>query len=235
MQRMVAALLVLLASTAGLLADTPLAVDLLLVNAKIWTGDEKAPEAAVMGIAQGRIAFVATAEQWQKLGKAVSARRVIDVRNRRVVPGFYDSHIHLLSGGLRLSQVALKDAADEAEFGRRLQEFDRKLPRDQWMLGGEWDHDRALNGQLPTAELIDRYVKDRPVFLRRYDGHMAVANTRALRLAGINKDTPEVSGGVIYRQPNSKEPTGLLRDTAMSLVEKVIPPPSDEAMVEAVR
>lgn len=235
MQRMVAALVMLLASTAGLLADSPFAVDLLLVNAKIWTGDATTPEAAVLGVAEGRIAFIATAEQWREHGKAVSARRVIDVRNRRVVPGFYDSHIHLLSGGLRLSQVALKDAADEAEFGRRLQEFDRKLPRDQWMLGGEWDHDRALNGRLPTAELIDRYVKDRPVFLRRYDGHMAVANSRALSLAGINKDTPEVSGGVIYRQPNSKEPSGLLRDTAMSLVEKVIPPPSDEAIVEAVR
>lgn len=235
MRRMVVAILLFLNGTAGLPADSPVSIDVLLINAKVWTGDAKAPEAAVLGIVRDRVAFVATSDQWEKLRVGVSARRVVDLKNRRVVPGFYDSHIHLLSGGLRLSQVALKDAADEAEFGRRLQEFDRKLPRDQWMLGGEWDHDRALNGRLPTAELIDRYVKDRPVFLRRYDGHMAVANSRALQLAGINKNTPEVGGGVIYRQPESNEPTGLLRDAAMSLVEKVIPPPSDEAIVEAVR
>ncbi len=222
-------------SPRGWAADSTVTLDLLLVNARIWTGNPKIPEATTLGVAQGRVVWVASAEQWQKIRNWVSARRVIDAQNRRVVPGFYDSHLHLLTGGLRLSQVALKDAADEAEFGRRLREFDRKLPRDQWMLGGEWDHDRALKGQLPSAEWLDRYVKDRPVFLRRYDGHMAVANSRALQLAGITKDTPEVGGGVIYRQPGSREPTGLLRDAAMSLVEKVIPPPSEKAIVEAVR
>ena len=78
--------------------------------------------------------------------------RVIDLKGRRVVPGFYDSHVHLLGSGLRLAEVALKDAKDEAEFGRRLREFDRKLPRDRWLTGGEWDHDRTFNGVLPTAE-----------------------------------------------------------------------------------
>src|SRR5207248_906809 len=82
--------------------------------------------------------------------------------------GFYDSHIHLLGAGVQLGQVALKDARDEAEFGRRLRAFDRKLPRDRWLQGGEWDHDRTFKGTLPTAELIDRYVSERPVFLRRY-------------------------------------------------------------------
>ena len=127
---------------------------------------------------------------------------------------------------MRLAQVALKDAPDEAEFGKRLVAFDRKLPRDRWLLGGEWDHDRTFNGQLPTAELIDKYVPDRPVFLRRYDGHMGVANTRALKLAGITAATADPTGGVIYRKPNSKEPTGVLRDNAMDLVDRLIPAPS---------
>lgn len=216
-------------------ADQAGSLDLLIVNGRIWTGFDQQPEAYALGIQNGRFVFVDSRASWEKRQAGVIAKRTIDAQNRRVVPGFYDSHIHLLSGGLRLNQVALKDAVNEAELGRRLQEFDRKMPRDQWMLGGEWDHDRALKGQLPTAELLDRYVKDRPVFLRRYDGHMAVANSRALQLAGITKDTKDVAGGVIYRYPGSREPTGLLRDTAMSLVEKVIPPPTEEAMTEAVK
>ncbi|HEX4591199.1 MAG TPA: amidohydrolase, partial [Gemmataceae bacterium] len=146
-----------------------------------------------------------------------------------------DSHVHMLGSGQRLSQVALKDAPDEAEFGKRLVAFDRKLPRDRWLLGGEWDHDRTFNGQLPTAELIDRYVSNRPVFLRRYDGHMGIANTRALKMAGITAATAEPSGGVIYRKPNSKEPTGLLRDNAMDLIDRVIPESSEAEIVESIK
>src|SRR5262249_5481798 len=141
--------------------------------------------------------------------------RVVDLQGRRVLPGFYDSHVHLLGSGQRLNEVALKDAPDEDEFGRRLREFDQKLPRDRWLLGGEWDHGRPFKGDLPTAEIIDRYVPDRPVFLRRYDGHMGIVNTRVLKLAGITASTPDPAGGVIYRKTNSQKPTGLLRDNAM--------------------
>src|SRR5262249_61959761 len=101
------------------------------------------------------------------------------------LPGFHDSPVHLLGSGLQMSRVSLKDARDEAEFGKRLKEFDTKLPAGRWMLGGEWDHDRTFGGELPTAEILDRYVANRPVFLRRYDGHMALVNTKALQLAGI--------------------------------------------------
>ncbi len=151
------------------------------------------------------------------------------------MPGFYDSHVHLLGSGLRLAEVALKDAQDEAEFGKRLRAFDRKLPRQRWLLGGEWDHDRTFAGRLPTAELIDKYVADRPVFLRRYDGHMAVVNSRVLQLAGITKDTPDPAGGVIYRKPGSRQPSGVLRDNAMSLVERLLPRTTEAEIIEAVR
>src|SRR5262249_28958641 len=163
------------------------------------------------------------------------ATRVMDLQGRRVVPGFYDSHVHFLGSGQRLSEVALKDAPNEAEFGRRLREFDRKLPRDRWLLGGAWDHDRTLAGQLPSAELIDKFVPDRPVFLRRYDGHMAVVNSRVLKLAGITAEMSEPSGGVIYREPGSREPSGVLRDNAMGLVTRLIPAASDAEIAEGVR
>jgi predicted amidohydrolase YtcJ len=221
-------------------AERPAAlnVNLLIVNARIWTGDSRQPEAAAMAIDHGRIIFVKTADEWAqltKLGFQVNADRLLDLGGRRVVPGFYDSHVHLLGTGMRLGQVALKDAKDEEEFGQRLREFDRKLPRDRWMLGGNWDHDRALGGELPTASLIDKYVKDRPVFLNRYDGHMGIANSRALQLAGINAKTGDTVGGVVYRKPGSDEPTGLLRDLAMSLMDHAIPPPDDSEILEAVR
>jgi predicted amidohydrolase YtcJ len=207
--------------------------DLILINAKIWTVNKEQPQAEALAVWRDRILAVGTTEEIRKL--AGTDTRMIDLKGQRVVPGFYDSHVHLLGSGTRLGEVALKDAKDEAEFGQRLRDFDRKLPRDRWLLGGEWDHDRALDGKLPTAELIDKYVQDRPVFLRRYDGHMGIVNSRVLKMAGITDKTPEPSGGAIYRKPGSKEPTGLLRDNAMSLVEHLVPAPSDTEIAEAVQ
>jgi predicted amidohydrolase YtcJ len=214
-------------------APPPLSADLVLTNGKVWTVDKSRPEAEALAVHRDRLVAVGRAGDVRAL---VGPRtRVIDLRGRRVVPGFYDSHVHLLGSGLRLAEVALKDARDEAEFGRRLRDFDRRLPRDRWLLGGEWDHDRTFGGRLPTAELIDKYVPERPVFLRRYDGHMAVVNSRVLRLAGIKAETPDPAGGVIYRKPGGREPTGLLRDNAMGLVAPLVPPTTDAEMVEAVR
>jgi hypothetical protein len=217
---------------AGSAQADPLA-DLVVVNAKIWTVNPKQPEAEALAVWHGRILAVGSSGDMRKL--AGPKTRVLDLKGKRVLPGFYDSHVHLLGSGQRLSEVALKDAKDEAEFGKRLREFDKKLPRDRWLLGGEWDHDRTFNGELPTAALLDKYVPDRPVFLRRYDGHMGVVNSVVLKMAGINADSKDPDGGVIYRKPNSQEPTGLLRDNAMDPVYKLIPPPSDGEIAEAVQ
>ncbi len=223
---------------AALALAAPPSLDLLLVNARIWTGDPAKPEAAVMGIANGRIVVILTADEAKAQAAwldKINAARVIDAQGRRVVPGFHDSHLHLLGGGAGLSKVALKDAPDKAEFGRRLREFDKKLPPGRWLLGGDWDHDRALKGELPTAALIDEFVPDRPVFLRRYDGHMAIVNTKALKMAGITAKTPDPIGGVIYRDPRTGEPTGLLRDNAMDPVSRLVPAPDEVEIAEALR
>jgi predicted amidohydrolase YtcJ len=231
--RYLLALCVFLALGTGAGADEPKIADLVLLNGKIWTVSKAQPEAEAIAIWRDRILAVGSSTELRKLAGA--STRIIDLKGRRVVPGLYDSHVHFLGSGMRLSEVALKDAKDEAEFGRRLREFDKKMPRDRWMLGGEWDHDRALGGQLPTAELLDKYVPDRPVFIRRYDGHMGVVNSRVLKLAGITDKTADPSGGVIYRKPGTKEPTGLLRDNAMSLVEHLVPRPSDAEIAEGVQ
>jgi predicted amidohydrolase YtcJ len=207
--------------------------DLVLLGGKVWTVDRVRPQAEALAVRAGRIVAVGADSDVKPL--IGPKTRVLTLSGKRVLPGFYDSHVHLLGSGLRLSQVALKDAADEAEFGKRLQAFDAKLPPGRWMLGGEWDHDRTFGGKLPDAALLDKYVSRRPVFLRRYDGHMALANSAALKLAGIDSRTPDPSGGVIYRKPGSKEPTGLLRDNAMSLVDRLVPPPAIDEIATAVR
>jgi predicted amidohydrolase YtcJ len=213
-------------------ADRP-GADLVLVGGKIWTGDKARPEASAIAVWRGCILLVGTDAEVRALIGPTS--RVVDLHGRRVVPGFNDSHVHLLGGGTALSQVALKDVVDEAEFGRRLREFDVKLPRGRWILGGNWDHDRAFASKLPTAALVDRYVAERPVFIRRYDGHMALANTKALQLAGITAATPDPPGGVIVRLKDGKTPSGVLRDNAMASLNQVLPSNSEAEIAEAVQ
>jgi len=223
---------VLLGATA-VSADPPVAADLVLVNGKVWTVDPARPEAEAVAVWHGRILKVGTTVEVKQLTGPVT--KVVDAGGKRVLPGFYDSHVHFLGGGQQLSRVELKDAKDEAEFGRRLAEFDRKLPRDRWLLGGNWDHDRAFGGKLPTAAVVDKYVKDRPVFIHRYDGHMSLANTAALKLAGVTADTKDPPGGVVYRLADGKTPSGILKDNAMGLVDQLIPEPGEDEILEAVR
>jgi predicted amidohydrolase YtcJ len=211
-------------------AEAP--ADLVLLGGKVWTVHGPKPEAEAVAVRGGRIVAVGRDVDVKPFLGAKT--RTIRLAGRRVLPGFYDSHVHMLGSGLRLAQVALKDAKDEAEFAKRLRAFDRKLPRGRWMLGGEWDHDRTFAGKLPDAALLDKYVPDRPVFLRRYDGHMGVANSLALKRAGITAKVTDPPGGVIYHKAGSKEPTGLLRDNAMNLVEEHIPAPTIEEISEAI-
>lgn len=213
-------------------AEPALAAELIVHNGKVWTGDTKRPEARAVAVWRGRILKVGTDAEVKAL--AGPGTKLIDLKGGRLVPGFYDSHVHFLSGGESLSRVDLKDAKDEAEFGKRLAEFDRKTPRGRWIVGGLWDHDRTFKGELPTAAIVDKYVKDRPVFIRRYDGHMGLANSAALKLAGVTAETKDPPGGVVYRLADGKTPSGILKDNAMALVDRLIPEPGEEEILEAV-
>src|SRR5215216_3959687 len=132
--------------------DPPLAADLVFVGGKVRTVDAEKPEAQAVGVWRDRIIKVGTDAEVRPL--VGPKTKVIALDGKRVVPGFHDSHLHFLGGGEQLGRVELKDAKDEADFGRRLQEFDKKLPRDRWLVGGNWDHDRAFAGKLPTAEIV---------------------------------------------------------------------------------
>jgi hypothetical protein len=150
------------------------------------------------------------------------------------VPGFNDSHLHFFEGSAKLGQVRLKDARSPEELARRIAEHARGLPEGEWVLGGTWDDQAFERPRLPTRQDVDALTPQRPVLVDRYDGHMALANGLALKLAGITRETKAPPGGEIVRDPGG-EPTGILKDAAMGLVSRVVPPPSTDARRRAIR
>ncbi len=187
--------------------------------------DKAKPTSQAVAVFGNRILAVGSNAEMRRLTGPET--EVIDAGGKLVLPGFNDAHVHFLSGGFQLSSVNLRDADSPAEFAERIRAFAAKLPAGRWITGGDWDHERwpEINGKapLPTKELIDRVTSNTPVFVSRLDGHMALANSVTLKLAGITKDTPDPDGGLIVRDPSTGQPTGVLKDAAMSFVWKVIP------------
>jgi predicted amidohydrolase YtcJ len=195
---------------------------LALVNGRIWTGNPSQPEAEAVAIADDRITHVGTtAEVRQRADKA----EVIDLQGAFVTPGFIDTHVHVVDGGFRLTSVQLRDAATREEFVRRIGEFAKSVPPGTWITGGDWDH-TLWGGELPRRDWIDAVTPDHPVWVNRLDGHMALANSAALRAAAVTREVRDVKGGEIVRDAKGA-PTGLLKDNAMGLVGSKMPDPSD--------
>ena len=234
MRRIAVASLLLLAPAVSLWAQQP--ADL-MVYGRVWTGDPTNPTAEAVAVTGDRIAWVgsrAQAPAW--LGRAT---RIVDNGTGLVVPGFGDAHTHFVSGGFQLVSVDLRDADTPAEFVRRVAAFARGVPAGRWITGGDWDHERWPGATLPRREWIDSVTPDRPVFVSRLDGHMGVANSLALRLAGITGETRDPPGGLIVRDSVTGEPTGVLKDNAMDRVWNAIPAPSpaqaDSAFARAMQ
>lgn len=230
---MVAALAALaLSACAGGDTDSPNA-DLVFRGGVVWTGNPDQPRASAVAVREGRIVAVGDAmsiEEW--VGPST---RVEELDGRTLLPGFIDSHVHFLDGGFKLSGVDLRDAATPEEFARRIGDFARTLPPGSWITGGDWDHE-MWGGELPRREWVDSLTADHPVFVNRLDGHMALANSAALRLSGIDEGgrTPDPEGGVIERDAATGEPAGVLKDEAMALVHRVIPEASEEELDRAL-
>lgn len=207
--------------------------ELVLLNGKIWTGNPQHPLAQAIAVRGDRILAVGSVEQVRSLVDRHT--EVIDLQGKLALPGFIDNHTHFMSGGFQLLTVSLRDAATEKEFARRLGEQAASLPPGRWITGGEWDHENWPGAPLPRKEWIDPVTKHNPVFVTRLDGHMGLANSVALRLAGITKRTKDPPGGTIVRDPATGEPTGVLKDAAMDLVLRVIPPPGEQEQDQALR
>jgi len=206
--------------------------DLIITNAKVWTVDPGKPTAEAVAVLADRITAVgsnAEIDGWRGPNS-----KVIDAGGKLLLPGFNDAHVHFIDGGFQLDSVDLKDADSPQEFAERIAVRASHSPTGEWILGGEWDEQRWTPPQLPTRELIDSVTPNNPVFVGRYDGHIALANSAALKLARITATTPDPPGGQIVRDKNGN-PTGVLKDAAMSLVHNVQPPLTHQQLLRAAR
>jgi len=207
------------------------AADLVVVGGQIWTADDARPWAEGVSVSDGVIEAVGPEEQIrERIGPAT---RVVELDGRFAMPGFIDTHTHFLDGGFRLSTVDLRDADSQEEFARRLAEYAQGLEEGEWILGGDWDHE-MWGGDLPDRSWIDEVTPHNPVFVTRLDWHMALANTRALEVAGVSVDVAVPSGGEVVRDVEGRL-TGVLKDDAMSLVTLHIPKPTEAQRDSALR
>ncbi|MFN3135043.1 MAG: amidohydrolase [Candidatus Kryptonium sp.] len=212
-----------------LFAQMPKA-DIIFINGKIWTVDKSKPVAQAVAVLGDKIIAVGSNSEIKKY--AGKNTKVVDLKKKLMLPGFIDDHTHFVSGGFQLMSVDLRNAKTPDEFALKIKEYAEKNPG-KWITGGDWDHE-LWGGELPRKEWIDKYTQNVPVFVTRYDGHMGLANSLALKLAGITSETPDPPGGLIVRDENG-EPTGILKDEAMTLVYKVIPEPTLEERITAIK
>jgi predicted amidohydrolase YtcJ len=197
----------------------------LIVYGRVWTGDSARPWAGAVAVAGDTVS--ALGDSAEIAGLTGPNTRVLDNGDGLVTPGFMDGHLHFMEGGFQLASVDLRTADTPAEFIERLGAYAAERKPGEWITGGDWDHERWPGTPLPRREWIDSVTPDNPVFVERLDGHMALANSAALRLAKVGRSTRDIPGGVIVRDPKTGDPTGVLKDEAMGPVNAVIPEPSE--------
>src|SRR5215831_12740500 len=213
-------------------ADSKPSATLIVINAAVYTVDKQQPKAEAVAVIGDRIVAAGSRvdiDLWRG-----PQTKVIDASGKLLLPGFNDAHVHFIQGGAQLDQVQLTDAATPKEFARRITGQVKKTRKGEWILGGRWDETKWPNQKLPTKGLVDPVTGDVPIFVERYDGHEALANSAAMKLAGVDAKTPEVPGGVIMRDA-SGNPTGIFKDSAMTLIYKAIPPMTHEQRLRAAR
>lgn len=207
--------------------------NLVLMNGNVYTMDGATPRAEAIAIAGGRILAVGSNGEMKQYLRPDG--ETIDLGNKTVVPGFIDAHIHFLSYGLSLQQIDLVGADTLGEAMQRVSDRASSVEAGRWLSGRGWEQVSWEGGRFPNRYHLDRVAPDHPVFLRRKCGHAGWANSQALSLAGISANTPNPDGGEIIRDANTGEPTGILLERAMDLVDTLIQEPTHEECTEAVR
>lgn len=204
-------------------------IGLLLFNGKVFTADARGTVAEAVAVDGERVVAVGTSRELQA---RYNAARAIDLKGRLVTPGFNDAHIHFAGGGLSLLRVNLNGAKSLAEAKRRVAKRVAESRPGAWILGRGWDH-TLWGGQWPTRADLDEVAPRNPVFLQRVDGHVSWANSLALQQAKITRETKAPEGGEILRDARG-EPTGILKETAASLVNGVVPPPDAAEALQGI-
>ena len=195
---------------------------LALLGGGVFTVDPAHPRAEALAVAGGRIVAVGSDREIRELiGKETD---VIELRGETVLPGFQDAHVHFAHGGMAARECDLYETTTPAEHAEAIVAYATRHPAVPWIVGGGWSMD-DFGGQMPTASFLDALVPDRPVVLKTRDAHTSWVNSRALELSGITRATPDPVGGVIDRDPGGA-PAGTLQETAMRLVQHLLPVPS---------
>jgi predicted amidohydrolase YtcJ len=231
-------LLPLLLALAAPLAAQPAApsvappVDLLIVNARVYTADDARPLAEAFAVRDGRLAFVGSTREARAL--AGPATRVVDLAGRTVIPGMVDAHAHFPGLAQTLRTVDLMGVPSYDELIARVKARAATLPPGTWVEGRGWDQNLWADGRFPTHEALSAAVPDHPVFLTRVDGHAVLVNAAAMKAAGLTRATRDPAGGRILRGP-AGDPTGVLIDRAEEIVARVVPAPTREEVRAALR
>ena len=202
-------------------------------NGKIYTVDARSSVVEAVVVENGRILFVGSTPE-ARAAWSDSRTKMVDLGGKLMLPGFIDNHTHFADGGMYLLGVDLRGAKSTTEFKSILKKY-VESHQGEWIKSGNWDHEAWEVKELPTKEMVDDFSKDTPMFIDRFDGHMALANSKALTLAGITKDTKSPDGGEIVKDPKTGEPTGVLKDAAMSLIYNIIPKISPEQKIKHVQ
>jgi hypothetical protein len=206
-------------------------VDFALLNGKIWTGDPGRPWAEAVAVRGDKIIAVGATAEIRKL--VTAGAKAVDLGGALVLPGFIDSHTHFLAGGFALKSLDLREAKSREEFVARVAAKARELGKGRWVVDGGWDHEMFSPPDWPRKEWVDAVTGDNPVCISRIDLHTVLANSLALKIAGITKETRAPAGGEIVKDLKNGELTGLLKDAAADLVYAKIPKPSFAEKLEA--
>jgi predicted amidohydrolase YtcJ len=222
----------LLASLPAVAQSPTPAADTVIVNARIYTVNTRQPWAEALAIREGRIVAVGTAKDIAAYRGTLT--KVIDAHGKLVLPGFTDCHIHFMEGSLGLTHVILNGSKSVAEVQQRVKDYAASHPKQEWIAGMGWAYSIFGAAALPDRKFLDEVVPDRPVFLEAYDGHSSWANSKALALAAVTRETPDPPHGKIVRDEKG-EATGALKESAGELVSKVMPKPTREERLTALR
>jgi len=207
--------------------------DIIVVHGRVYTENPQQSWAQGVAIHHGKIVAVGDDGVVQRMRGM--GTKVIDAGGKLVLPGFVDCHIHFVDGSFSLGRVNLEGTKDPAGIQERLREYASGHPGDDWILGRGWNYAMFGAEALPHKKYLDEIFPDRPVFIEGFDGHTYWANSKALALAGITRETPDPPNGAIVRDPQTGEATGALKESAQDLVAKVIPKPSRAEKLLALR
>jgi predicted amidohydrolase YtcJ len=207
--------------------------DIIVVHARVYTENPTQPWAQAVAIYHGKIVAIGDDPEIER--RRGMGTKVINAGGKLVLPGFVDCHIHFIDGSFSLGRVNLEGAKDPTDIQKRLRIYAAEHPGDDWILGRGWNYAMFGPEALPHKKYLDELFPNRPVFLEGYDGHTYWANSKALAMAGIVRETPDPQNGAIVRDPQTGEATGALKEAAENLVSKIVPKPTRAEQLLALR